>query len=46
MGQKGIEWKKSLLYLNTVNTGGPCNLIAYSQPLDLFASSILSNSEF
>lgn len=26
--------EKSLLYLDTLSTGVPCNLIAYSQPLD------------
>lgn len=27
--------EKSLLYLDNLSTGGPCNLIAISQPLDL-----------
>lgn len=35
MGTKACRIEESLLYLNTLNTGGPCNLIAYSQPLDL-----------
>lgn len=34
--QTSIEWKeRNLLSLNTLNTGGLCNLIAISQPLDL-----------
>lgn len=34
-GQKCVEWKQVSCILNTLNTGGPCNLIAYSQPLGL-----------
>lgn len=46
-GQKSPEWKKVSLYLDTLNTEGPCILIAYSQPLDLnLHQEFLNNSEF
>ena len=47
MGKEEFRMEKSLLYLDTLITGGPYNLNAYKSTTgSQFASSILNSSEF